>query len=87
MIFLRAICLLVSFLTALAVPASADEAQIREIIAKFATAKGFSATQTVVQELAATGDPSVETPLVALSDGDLIFRELRSRSFYRQGNR
>jgi urea transport system permease protein len=75
MIFLRAICLLVSFLAALAVPASADEAQLRDIIAKFATAKGFSATQTIVQELAATGDPVVERPLVALSDGDLMFRD------------
>ncbi len=69
---------LLSFVAALLMspvaPASADEAELRSIVAKFATAKGFPATEAIVRELAATGDPAVERPLVALSEGDLLFR-------------
>ena len=68
------VAILLFVLSALA-PASADEAALREIIAKFATAKNFSATETIVRELVATGDPAVERPLVALSDGNLYFRK------------
>ncbi len=55
--------------------ATADEAAVRAIIAKFATAKNFQQTEAVVRELAATGDPAVARPLTALSDGDLVFRK------------
>ncbi len=75
MLLLRTLSLLIPLLTALVAPASADEAELRLIIAKFADAKSFSATQKVVQELAAIGDPQVERPLVALSDGDLVVRD------------
>ena len=44
----------------LVAPAHADEAALRTIIAKFATAKGFPAIEAVVRELGATGDPAVE---------------------------
>lgn len=75
MLLLRMLSLLIPLLMALAVPASADEAELRTIIAKFASAKNFSATQSVVRELAVTGDPVVEKPLMALSNGDLVVRD------------
>jgi urea transport system permease protein len=75
MTILRLLALLLPLLTAIVAPAAADEAELREIIAKFATAKGFAATKSIVEELAAVGDPAAERPLVALSDGDLVFRE------------
>ncbi len=75
MTLLRTLCLVLPLLAAFAGPGLADDAATRDIIAKFATARSFSDTQAVVQELAATGDPAVEKPLVALSEGDLIFRE------------
>jgi urea transport system permease protein len=61
--------------------AHADEAALRPIIAKFAAAKNFKATEAVVQELAATGDPAVERPLAALAEGDLYFRKSDSAVF------
>jgi urea transport system permease protein len=70
-----------SLLVAFASPASADEAALRPVIAKFASAKNFKATEAVVQELAATGDPSVERPLAALAEGDLYFRKSDSAVF------
>jgi urea transport system permease protein len=51
--------------------ARADEAQIRDIIAKFAGAKGFSAVEEIIDELAATGDPAAVPALRGLSDGML----------------
>ena len=69
--------LLLRFLLVLAfvAPVSADEATLRTIIAKFATAKNFQTTEQIVRELAANGDAAVERPLRALSDGDLYFRK------------
>ena len=50
---------------AFAVPAMADDAALRSIVAKFATIKNFQETEAVVRELAASGDPVVERPLLA----------------------
>ncbi len=66
---------------AFAAPSHADEAALRAIIAKFATAKGFPATEAIVRELAATGDTSVERPLAALAEGNLYFRKSDSAVF------
>ncbi|MGE0499424.1 MAG: urea ABC transporter permease subunit UrtB [Rhizobiaceae bacterium] len=55
--------------------AHADEAELRAIIAKFATTKNFQETEAVVRELAATGETAVERPLVALTEGELAFRK------------
>jgi len=75
--------LLTTILLALALtaPASADEAALRATIAKFATVKGFPATEAIVRELAAAGDPAVEKPLAALADGNLYFRKSDSAVF------
>jgi urea transport system permease protein len=73
--------ILLSLLAFFASPASADEATLRPIIAKLATAKGFPATEAIVRELVASGDPAVEKPLLALSDGDLYFRKSDSAVF------
>ena len=75
--------LLVKFFLVLAfvAPASADEAALRAIIAKFAAAKNFQATEQVVRQLAATGDTAVERPLKALSDGNLYFRKADAVAF------
>ena len=69
--------LCLSLLAMLAVPATAgaDEAGLRATIAKFAEAKSFPAIETVVKELAASGDPAVGRPLKALSDGNLYVRK------------
>jgi len=66
---------------AFAGPASADEAALRATIAKFATVKGFPATEAIIRELAAAGDPAVERPLAALADGNLYFRKSDSAVF------
>src|SRR5918995_7348772 len=76
-----AMLLLFSLITVFALPAHADEAGLRESIAKFAAARNFKATEAVVQELAATGDPAVERPLAALAEGDLYFRKADSSVF------
>jgi urea transport system permease protein len=70
-----------SILAFFASPAAADEAALRPIIAKFATAKTFQETEAVVRELVASGDPVVEKPLTALSEGDLYFRKSDSAVF------
>ncbi|TIM60691.1 MAG: urea ABC transporter permease subunit UrtB, partial [Mesorhizobium sp.] len=62
-------------------PSNAAEADLRAIIAKFATASNFSATEAVVRELAATGDTAVERPLGALAEGDLYVRKADSLVF------
>jgi urea transport system permease protein len=69
--------LLTTFLLMMAIvaSASADEAGLRAIIAKLATTKNFQATEQVVRELIATGETSVERPLLALADGNLYFRK------------
>ena len=81
MTVLRAIGLLFLFAFALAAPARADEAALKAIIAKFATAKGFPAIEAVVRELGATGDPTVEKALTALSEGALSVRKADSQVF------
>lgn len=59
----------------------ADDAALRQSIAKFATAKGFPAAQAIVQELGTTGDPAVENVLNALSDGNLYIRKADNAVF------
>ena len=81
MTVLRAIGLLFLFAFALAAPARADEAALRAIVAKFATAKGFPAIEAVVRELGATGDPAVEKALTALSEGALSVRKADKQVF------
>ena len=51
-------------------PAHANEAALRATIVKFSAAKNFSATEAVVRELGATGDPAAGKVLTALSEGD-----------------
>ncbi|BCG88103.1 branched-chain amino acid ABC transporter permease [Mesorhizobium sp. 113-3-9] len=77
----RMIGLTLLFLLATLSSSGAGEADLRGIIAKFATAKGFSEIGTVVHELAATGDPAVEGPLSALADGNLYIRKTDSLVF------
>jgi urea transport system permease protein len=72
---LTVLAFLLTFLAAFISPASADEAALRATIAKFAQAKNFQATESVVKELAAAGDPAVEKPLAALAEGDLYVRK------------
>ena len=81
MTVLRAIGLLFLFAFALAAPARADEAALKAIVAKFATAKGFPAIEAVVRELGATGDPAVEKALTALSEGALSVRKADGQVF------
>ncbi|RJT29212.1 urea ABC transporter permease subunit UrtB [Mesorhizobium waimense] len=81
MILLRALGLTLLFLMASLLPSNAAEADLRAIIAKFATGTGFSATEAVVRELAATGDPAVERPLAALVEGNLYIRKADSAVF------
>lgn len=78
MIFLRVLGLVLLVLAAADSPSRADEEQLRAIVAKFAAARSFQATELVVRELAGTGDPVVERPLAALADGDLIIRRADS---------
>lgn len=81
MLLLRAIGLILLLTMASLLPSKAAEADLRAAIAKFATATGFSATEAVVRELAATGDPAVERPLSALADGNLYIRKSDSQVF------
>ncbi|UVK45540.1 urea ABC transporter permease subunit UrtB [Mesorhizobium sp. AR07] len=77
----RAFGLTLLFLLATLSSSGAGEADLRGIIGKFATAKGFSETGAVVHELTATGDPLVERPLAALADGNLYIRKADSLVF------
>ncbi|TPI42287.1 urea ABC transporter permease subunit UrtB [Mesorhizobium sp. B3-1-6] len=81
MLLLRAIGLMLLLTMAGLTPSKAAEADLRASIAKFATATGFSATEAVVHELAASGDPAVERPLSALADGNLYIRKGDSQVF------
>ncbi|MDX8460208.1 urea ABC transporter permease subunit UrtB [Mesorhizobium humile] len=78
---LHAIGLTLLFLLTTLSSSGAAEADLRAIIAKFATVTDFSETGTVVQELTATGDPAVERPLAALADGNLYIRTADSMVF------
>jgi urea transport system permease protein len=69
--------LLVTFVS----PATANEAALHATIAKFATTKNFRETEAVARELAQTGDPSVERPLLALAEGNLYLRKVDSAVF------
>lgn len=81
MILLRAFGLMLVFLMASLLPSNAAESDLRAIIAKFAAGTGFAATEAVVRELAATGDPLVERPLAALAEGNLYIRKADSGVF------
>ncbi|MDW6026475.1 urea ABC transporter permease subunit UrtB [Mesorhizobium sp. BAC0120] len=78
---LAVLALILASISALALPAQADEASLRTTIAKFATAKGFLAIEAVVRELVSTGDPAVGKVLTALSEGNLSFRKSDSEVF------
>ncbi|RUX00677.1 urea ABC transporter permease subunit UrtB [Mesorhizobium sp. M8A.F.Ca.ET.023.01.1.1] len=78
---LHAIGLTLLFLLTTLSSSGAAEADLRAIIAKFATVTDFSETGAVVQELTATGDPAVERPLAALADGNLYVRTADSMVF------
>ena len=81
MILARTLATLVLLALAAVQPAHADEAALREIIAKFASSRNFSATEEIVRELGATGDVQVERALTALSDGNLFFRKSDKQVF------
>jgi urea transport system permease protein len=81
MTYLRAIGLALGFLASLLAPAFADDASIRETIAKLATARNFTDTSSIVRELAATGDGRVERLLLALADGNVAVRKSDSAVF------
>ncbi|RWD50073.1 MAG: urea ABC transporter permease subunit UrtB, partial [Mesorhizobium sp.] len=81
MTLLRAIGLMLLLTMASLPPSSAAEADLRATIAKFAAAANFAATEAVVRELAASGDPAVERPLSALADGNLYIRKSDSQVF------
>ncbi|MER8897307.1 urea ABC transporter permease subunit UrtB [Mesorhizobium sp. M0676] len=81
MILLRTLGLMLVFLVASLLPSNAAEADLRAIVAKFAAGTGFAATEAVVRELAATGDPLVERPLAALAEGNLYIRKADSAVF------
>jgi urea transport system permease protein len=63
------------------VPAGADEAALRAIVAKFAETRNFRETEAVASELAQTGESAAERPLLALSEGNLYFRKSDSAVF------
>ncbi|TGV61910.1 urea ABC transporter permease subunit UrtB, partial [Mesorhizobium sp. M00.F.Ca.ET.149.01.1.1] len=77
----RAIGLTLLFLLTTLSSSGAAEADLRAIIAKFATAADFSETGVIVRELTATGDPAVERPLAALAEGNLYIRAADSMVF------
>ena len=81
MISLRAIGVIVLLMMAGLLPSKAAEADLRAALAKFVTATSFPATEAVVRELAASGDPSVEGALSALADGNLYIRKSDSQLF------
>ena len=60
---------------------AADEAALRTIIAKFATAKGFPAIEAVVRELARPAIRRSRRPLAALADGNLYVRKSDAQVF------
>jgi len=65
----------VLLLLLVALPARADEAALRGIVAGFAQAKSFKDTEQVVAALAATGDPAAARVLDALSEGNVSVRK------------
>ncbi|MER8782124.1 urea ABC transporter permease subunit UrtB [Mesorhizobium sp. M0323] len=81
MILIRAIGLMLLLLLGTLLPSNASEADLRVVIAKFATAANFPAIEAVVRELAASGDPAVERPLAALAEGSLYVRKADSLVF------
>ncbi|MCA0030738.1 urea ABC transporter permease subunit UrtB [Mesorhizobium sp. B263B2A] len=77
----RAMGLTLLFLLTTLSSSGAAEADLRAIIAKFATVTDFSETGAVVHELTATGDPAAEPALAALADGNLYIRTADSMVF------
>ena len=72
---LRPVLIALALLASLAGTSVAQDTDVGAIIAKFAGARTFSDTEKIVEELAATGDPSLARVLDALSDGDLQIRK------------
>ena len=72
---------------ALAAPARADEAALRAIVAKFATAKGFRRSR---RSCASSARPAIRPsrrPLTALSEGNLSFRKSDAPGLHRARRR
>jgi urea transport system permease protein len=66
---------LILFALSLATAARADEAAVRGVIAKFATAAGYAEIEAVIDELGVLGDPLGARSLNALNDGRLVVRK------------
>ena len=73
------------FLALLMPVADAQQADLRAIIAKFATAQNFNQTKAIVGELAETGEASIAGVLSALSDGALYYRKSDQQVFIVSG--
>ncbi|MCI5078304.1 urea ABC transporter permease subunit UrtB [Oricola sp.] len=87
---MRLIVILLGLLATLfsaALPATADEAELRAAIAKFSEAKKFSQTEAVIEEIAALGDPAAAPALNALSEGVLMVRESDGAVFIIRGTK
>ncbi len=85
MIFLRMLALLLVTICAAGTSAQADDATLREIVAKLAVSGSYSETRDIVAELGATGDPSVVGVLNALSDGQLYVRKADKEVYIAKG--
>ncbi|WP_193177335.1 urea ABC transporter permease subunit UrtB [Oricola nitratireducens] len=77
---------LLALILAATMPVSADEAELRAVIAKFSEAKKFSQTEAVIEELQALGDTDAVPTLNALSDGLLQVRESDGAVFIIKGD-
>ncbi|QKV17565.1 urea ABC transporter permease subunit UrtB [Oricola thermophila] len=77
---------LLALLLAASGPVHADDAALRETIAKFAEAKKFKDTEAIVEEIAGLGDPAAAPALDALSRGLLQVRESDGAVFVVRGS-
>ncbi|PRD41307.1 urea ABC transporter permease subunit UrtB [Phyllobacterium phragmitis] len=71
----RILRLVILLIAVMAAPVRADDAALRTMLNGLADADGFAAIETIVGDIAATGDPKAETALTALSSGDLYVRK------------
>ncbi len=71
----KPLIILFAIVWSLAGSAFAQSADVRSIIAEFATTKSFKQVEAVVEKLGATSDPVAAPALRALSDGKLKYRK------------
>ncbi len=76
---------LLAALVTFAAPVSADESELRAVIAKFAQAEKFKETEAVIEEIATLGEPAAAAALNALSEGLLLVRESDGAVFVARG--